>query len=230
MRNSYLLLFFILGASSFSQITVPHSYGADASRMRVVVATGSCGGYLAPGVYKAFMCHNLGADTSLDPHTPVQGIYGNYYQWGSSEVVANASTAASAIAGWNTTAAADGAWADGSKTATDPCPAGYRVPTIAQWAGLAANNTVSRTGSWANDGNFTTALHFGTSTSKTLTVPAAGTRSLNNGRLNYRGFHGRCWSSTENGPFASYLNFNSRIVNTIVFDRTLGLSVRCVSE
>jgi hypothetical protein len=42
-----------------------------------------CGAYIAAGVWKEFLCHNLGANTSLDPHTPVVGLQGAYIQWGS---------------------------------------------------------------------------------------------------------------------------------------------------
>lgn len=48
-----------------------------------------CGAYVAPGVWKNFMCHNLGADDSLDPFTSVpgnadgtKGTYGWIFQWG----------------------------------------------------------------------------------------------------------------------------------------------------
>ncbi|PQB07569.1 hypothetical protein BST83_10660 [Polaribacter filamentus] len=34
------------------------------------------------GGFYTFLSHNLGADTSLDPHTPVKGLNGDYYQWG----------------------------------------------------------------------------------------------------------------------------------------------------
>ena len=188
--------------------------------------------FVSSGVSKAFMAHNLGADNSLDAHTPVQGIHGNYYQWGILAHVADASTAAGAITGWNTTAAADGAWADGSKTATDPCPAGYRVPTNAQWAGVIVNNTRSSTGSWLNDGNnFGSALHWGPDVStKNLTLPAAGYRDSGDGALYDRGNNGAYWSSTEDGPNAYYLNFYSSNAFTTSNYRTLGFSVRCVSE
>jgi len=191
--------------------------------------------FIAPGVSKEFMSHNLGANTALDPHTPVQGIHGNYYQWGRSTVVADASTPAGAISGWNTTTAANGAWQDGSKTANDPCPAGYRVPTRAQWAGVIANNTVSITSnnSWAaGDANFGSAIHWGPNVStKSLTLPAAGVRDSSNGALNYRGSYGFYWSSTENGPNAYYLYFNTSNAYADYFNfRAYGFSVRCVSE
>lgn len=191
-----------------------------------------CGAFVAAGVWKEFMCHNLGATTSLNPHVPVQGIHGNYYQWGRSTVVANASTPAGAIAGWNTTPAANGSWLDASKTANDPCPAGFRVPTKAQWDGVIANNTVSRTGSWASsNSNYTTAIHWGPNAStKLLTLPAAGYRYITDGTLNSRGNGGTYWSSSENGTSAGYMNFDSASAGTGSSSRTYGFSVRCVSE
>lgn len=80
-----------------------------------------CGAFVSVGVFQEFICHNLGADESLDPHVPVQGIHGNYYQWGRSDIVANAYTPVGDITGWNTTNAPAGAWQDATKTATDPC-------------------------------------------------------------------------------------------------------------
>ncbi len=32
--------------------------------------------------YVDFLCHNLGADNSLDPHTPALGLHGAMVQWG----------------------------------------------------------------------------------------------------------------------------------------------------
>jgi uncharacterized protein (TIGR02145 family) len=189
--------------------------------------------FTSPGVSKVFLAHNLGADNSLDPHIPVQGIHGNYYQWGISTIVADASTLSGAISGWNTNTAANGAWADGSKTATDPCPAGFRVPTKAQWDGVRTNNIVSRTSnnSWvAGDANFGSAIHWGPNVStKNLTLPAAGYRGNSNGALSGRGSNGSYWSSTEDGANASYLNFGSSPADTSRTSRTYGVSVRCVS-
>jgi uncharacterized protein (TIGR02145 family) len=200
--------------------------GGTATALTSTVSGGS-------GSTITFLAHNLGADTTLDPHIPVQGIHGNYYQWGRSTVVANASTPAAAIAGWNTNAAANGAWLDGSKTGTDPCPTGFRVPTKAKWDGVLANNTVSRTGTWTNSAtNFAAAIHWGPDAStKLLTLPAAGFRNYDNGALAYRGYYGLYWSSTGNGTNADNLNFSSSIANTTSSGyRTSGFSVRCVSE
>ncbi|MFV5686519.1 FISUMP domain-containing protein [Flavobacterium sp. GB2R13] len=198
----------------------------------VDVSSVPCGAYVTAGVYKKFMCYNLGAtNTLLDPNIPVQAIHGNYYQWGRSAPVANASTSSAAITGWNSVNAANGSWADGSKTAYDPCPVGFRVPTKVQWDGVLANNTVSRTGSWTNDGNFSTAISWGPNAStKTLTLPAAGYRIGTDGTLLNRGGSGFYWSSTESSTYAGSLAFGGGSASTTNTNRTHGLSVRCVSE
>jgi uncharacterized protein (TIGR02145 family) len=192
-----------------------------------------CGAYVAAGVYKDFACFNLGAtDETLDPNVPVQAIHGNYYQWGRNTVVANASTSSAAIVGWNTANAANGAWLDANKTANDPCPTGFRVPTKTQLDGVFANNTVSRTGSWTTSvTNFGTAIHWGPNAStKTLTLPAGGSRSFSDGSGGSRGSEGYYWTSTENGSSAWAMNFANSYAFTGLSNRANGFSVRCVSE
>jgi uncharacterized protein (TIGR02145 family) len=222
------------GTSYTFTVVATNAAGNSVASSASTAVIPNCGAYVSALVYKVFGCYNLGAtDTTLDPNTPVQGIHGNYYQWGRSTVVATASTDAVAILNWNTTAAADGAWSDdGTKSPTDPCPDGFRVPTKVQWAGVLANNTITRTGTWTNGGtNFTTAISFGTSTTKTLTLPAAGCRTNVNGTLYGRGGIGYYWSSTENGSAAwnLYLSSSSATNNSVIY-RTNGFSVRCVSE
>jgi uncharacterized protein (TIGR02145 family) len=179
------------------------------------------------------MAHNLGANYSLDPHTPAQGIHGNYYQWGRITDVADSSTSSADIGGWNTTAAANDAWVDGSKTANDPCPTGYRVPTQAQWSLVASYNAQTITGTFGDsETNFGAARHFGAGANK-LTLPAAGYRNNSDGALNGRGNFGYYWSSTENSTnstVARYLLFGSNPANMGNANRSSGFSVRCVSE
>jgi uncharacterized protein (TIGR02145 family) len=191
-----------------------------------------CGAFVAANVFKAFMCYNLGStDTTSDPNIPIQGNNGDYYQWGK-KVASGTPTAVTGT--WNTIYGANGSWADtGTKTANDPCPVGYRVPTNAQWVGVIANNTASYTAAaWTSSAtNWGSAIHFGPNTSTyTLTLPATGVRGITDGTLAHRGYAGRYWSSTENGSDAYYLFFSSGSVSPVYFGRTFGISVRCVSE
>jgi uncharacterized protein (TIGR02145 family) len=183
--------------------------------------------------YKKFMCYNLGsASTSADPFTPSWEINGGYWQWGRLAQAAEGPTATDpkdgAIIGWNTTDAANGSWADGSKTANDPCPAGYRIPTKTQWAGVIDNNTRTNVGTFNSSAtNYGAGVKFGDQ----LMLPAAGNRYYGDGALDSRGNNGYYWSSTEfDSNLAWDLGFNSSVAFTGINYRTYGLSVRCVAE
>ena len=213
------------------------------------VSNGSGGTY-------TFLSHNLGADTSLDPHNPVVGLQGGYVQWGKPgptnwvgaandgvngfvAAPTSGNSNSGAISGWSQTTAADSSWNSNTEanpvkvTANDPCPTGYRVPTRTEWVAVDNNNTVSRTGTFAvGTTEYGSALHYGPDAStKSLTLPAAGYRSSTLGALNNRGSIGYYWSSTEDGSSAYYLYFSSSNVSPASNrNRTVGFSVRCIAE
>ncbi len=142
-----------------------------------------CGAYVAPEVWKRFDCYNLaaiGKTTNDDPFTPSWRLIGGYWQWGrkgpdssqwydtntpnfahgpTGQTLENANS--DKIREWDSSYATDDAWTDFYKTANDPCPEGFRVPTKAQWVGLLT--TTPRT--WLEPGRLifgtrlTTALH-----------------------------------------------------------------------
>ena len=183
------------------------------------------------------MCHNLGADVSADPFTPSASIQGAKYQWGATTGMANRyisqmddqNPAYAYIAGWNQVNLPDNTWQDAVKTANDPCPAGYRVPTSAQWQGVINNNAITRLGTWT--GGYTSAIKFGPS----LLLPATGFRSASAGAgLQSVGSDAYYWSSTKyTGPepqdaIALFLSISSSMVYHI--GRINGTPVRCISE
>ncbi len=204
-----------------------------------------CRAKISATEYKNFMCHNLGAaNTGADPFTPGWEINGGYWQWGRLAQAAPGPTGPgageandAAISGWNTSWVPDGAWTDASKTANDPCPAGYRIPTQAQWQAVINNNAVSDAAgsSWIWDNtNYNSGKKFGDE----LMLPAAGGRYGSNGVLDLRGYFGYYWSSTEYGAYDAWnLLFGSSGADTYPTssynsgsNRWSGLSVRCIAE
>ncbi|WP_082695232.1 FISUMP domain-containing protein [Elizabethkingia ursingii] len=201
----------------------------------------TCGAYLGPNQtqWTEFMCQNLGATAGTNPFSAEAGNHGAKYQWGAQSgetgryySQANDQSYSGAISGWNTTAKPDGSWSDTSKTANDPCPSGYRVPTSAQWQAVIDNNpNIERVGTWADNGNYTSALYFRNSSNiRTLMLPAAGYRSFADGALHDRGLDGLCWSSSESTSNAYTLSFNSSSVGVYNFYRTDSFSVRCIKD
>jgi len=212
-----------------------------------------CGAYVAPNLWKQFDCYNLaaiGKTTNDDPFTPSWRLNGGYWQWGrkgpSSSQWYNTNTAnfahgptdsgvtevnSASISGWAQTSAPKGSWSDAAKTANDPCPAGYRVPTQSQWAGVINNSTQSIVGTWSTDAdnhtNYSSARFFGDA----LMLPAAGYRSNTDGSLYYRGYDGLYWASMESTSSHAWgLYFRSSYADTNYHYRQDGFSVRCIAE
>ncbi|OPB92544.1 hypothetical protein [Elizabethkingia occulta] len=200
-----------------------------------------CGAYVGPSNFvenwKDFMCHNLGADTNADPFTPSASIHGAKYQWGAQtgeagRYISQATdqSTSGAIAGWNTTPKANGSWDDAAKTVNDPCPAGYRIPTMYDFQGLGTYNTITHIGTWTSSpANYSTGVMFG----KFLFLPAAGYRNQTNGALVSRGLISYYAGTTSSGGTGNvgggYISsgFVGSIGNVL---RTYGYAVRCVAE
>ncbi|MFD1772130.1 FISUMP domain-containing protein [Sphingobacterium suaedae] len=189
-----------------------------------------------------WMRHNLGANTDLDPdqNPSVQALHGNYYQWGEIRVVANASTPAGPISNWDHANPPNNAWNSGSesapiKTSNDPCPSGYRIPTLNEFKKLIAATTQSDLGTWGNSStNYRAAkvLKSNRNANVQLTFPIAGSRNWDNGTLENRGNVGFYWSSLIVNNRVRHTNFRFSIndnADDSSADRDWGFPLRCVS-
>ena len=200
-----------------------------------------CGAYTEPDVWKAFMCHNIGADYTLDPFIPAAGIHGDKYKWGTKQVALTQDqdqASAAIISGWTSAtygtppALTAAGW---DMSTANPCPAGFRIPTNTEWTGVINNN-----GTWLRTGNFTNSeanYTSGVKAGSALFLPTAGNRHASDGSLDFRGISGYYWTSTAVDTSASYMyltgtdqgvSFGSYTM--ITFGRNYGFSVRCIAE
>ena len=114
---------------------------------------------------------------------------------------------------WLATQADPDRWATAKQ---GPCPAGYHVPTNAEW------NTADTFGAWNNNTH---------TFNSNLKLPSAGTRHRLNGLFYNLGTFGYYWSSTVSGSTnARLLYFHSAAANTDFNYRAHGFSVRCLKD
>ncbi|MDV3874518.1 hypothetical protein CMU01_00570 [Elizabethkingia anophelis] len=172
-----------------------------------------------------WMRHNLGANYALNPNVPQQSLFGNYYQFGKKAVAASATASDASISGWSSTLAPTNSWNSGTdqnpvKTVNDPCPSGWRIPTLAEAAilsRLTTGTTVEYLGdvTRSSSTNYTAAIVIRSryNPNVQLTIPFSGGRTYNTGALDdfyntssnetrARGVSGALWTSSvsSNSP------------------------------
>lgn len=190
---------------------------------------------------KIWARHNLGVNTSANPDVAsFNALIGNFYQWGRSAVVATGSTGTGAIAGWSTVSnLAGNRWNLGTEalpvknTAFDPCPLGFRVPTLAEQTSLIANTIPTNLGDFSTVDPLNTAkvLTSARNNSVKLTFPLAGNRLWEDGRRQVRAVSGYFWSSnSQPGDNTRHFGFHQGQVNIGSSSQRWGMNVRCIAE
>lgn len=102
----------------------------------------------------------------------------------------------------------------GESNINNPCPAGFRLPTEAEW--------VTELNTWGNQNSA------GAFASPLKLVPA-GWRDIS-GTLDFAGSWGYYWSSTVHGSYSRNVNFNIGTAGYNNPTRAHGLSVRCIKD
>jgi len=142
-----------------------------------------------------------------------------------------------AIAGWPTPISENGDW----HVDSSPCPAGWRLPTMAEYAALDGNSNPGG-GVWAASGtrgNTMAGRFYGKKAAECslpsnmvgcVFFPASGYRNNTAGALSDRGSYGYGWSSTQvSSTNGYYLLFNSSASYPATsYSRAVGFPVRCV--
>lgn len=220
---------------SLKSLTIPSFAITPERKQNIIFNFKRCGAYIGantnPANFKEFMCHNLGADQTVNAFSPVRDIHGAKYQWGAVasqtdryvSQTADQSTSGP-ISGFNYGATPLGTFAN-------PCPAGYRVPSSAEWGSVIANNPqVRRVGTWNNvPTNFGSGIYFGANGKETLFLPAAGWRN-DSGTMG-RGWKGVYFSSTLYNSYGVILEFTSNTLQSVNgLERTAAAPLRCMAN
>ena len=201
-----------------------------------------CGALMEGGIWKEWMCHNLGADQSADPFEPSWRLNGNYYKWGLSTLSVSGPTGpgaseanALAIAGWTFSYfPSSNSWRSDVKGINDPCPSGYKVPNKTEWEELYQNNPLVKVGTWnESPTNYNAGGKFG----EKLYLPMAGFRKFSDGSLITRGSKASYWSSTViDSEMACFFTFQRRYgtsqnqISIMQTQMNEGFTVRCISD
>ena len=183
-----------------------------------------------PSTGRIWMDRNLGA-TQVATSSTDAAAYGDLYQWGrgadghqlrtssttstqsSTDVPGNADYILNNISpyDWRSTKN-DNLW-QGVNGVNNPCPSGYRLPTIAEWS--------AERGTWSSDneaGAFASPLK--------LTM--AGVRQFSSNSISTG--KGVYWSSSVSGNNSTYIEFVTGFATTFSIYRTYGMSVRCIKN
>jgi uncharacterized protein (TIGR02145 family) len=218
-----------------AKLEVKDNEGLTDQYTRSITVSNGGGGFndvFNPATGQTWMDRNLGASRVAQSSTDEQA-YGDLYQWGrltdghekrnsgTTSTLSNSDTpghgnfitVTSTPYDWRSPQN-NNLWQGVSGT-NNPCPAGYRLPTEAEWE--------AERQSWSSS-NAAGAFN------SPLKLPVAGNRYGGDGSLYTVGSRGYYWSATVDGTNARSLYFHSSNANMNSSNRAGGRSVRCLKD
>jgi uncharacterized protein (TIGR02145 family) len=247
-------------------ITISGTPTTDGTFNYTIPLTGGCGNINATGsitvvrcsanvsgTVRTFLCHNLGANTTINPFTTTPAV-GHLYQWGRktdghqvptsattttlatnsdatlpADVVGKFIIVTSGTTDW-LTPQVNTLWNGTTKGVNDPCPAGFRVPSQGEWGGIYKGGIQGGLHGASDYNNISGVAGTHIKVGNNLVLPFYNIRNGTNG--NFDGLN-RCnyWSSTASGGNARVLHSSDASIfpnNTV--PRTYGSAVRCIAE
>ena len=146
---------------------------------------------------------------------------GKFYQWNRKTAWAATGDVPGGL--WNSSYSTGTTW----EAANDPCPYGWRVPSVKEFEGLIGSVSI-----WTTQNGVIGQL-FGTEPNQ-IFMPAAGERQFTDGKLQYVGRDGNYWSNSlrvdvsNNAHFMYFRETQSGALGSAI--TSFGYSVRCVKE
>jgi len=185
-----------------------------------------------PTTGRTWMDRNLGASRVATGSTDSES-YGDLYQWGraadghekrnSTTTTTTSTTDTPGHGNFITTSSSPFDWRNpqndnlwqGVDGVNNPCPAGFRLPTEAEWD--------TERQSWSSDDS-------AGAIGSPLKLPVTGVRLETDGSFRYVNSYGYYWSSSVGGTAARRLYLESGFATMSSRSRAKGISVRCIKD